>query len=408
MGVLRDSGGKLWRRALGVVAVASAGILLGGCAPESNSPAVLTAGPTMVAPMPSHEGESGPAAAAEPTLLLGTLAASNAIAVIDPLREGQDAVVQRIEVGQAPWGIDTHGTTAYVATAEGLAIVDLVTGARTALVGYQHPASTLSYGEYREGGLGLAASPDGSRVYVAVTRGTGPSALEVFDTASGTFMTSVDVGLRPFDVVVSDDGGEVYSIDHDSFSVTAINTATFEPRSISVAPFGQEGGLASWEKTHYGVVNSDGHLLLPVQGQALVDLNPATGETTVAQMTGNSHQHGAAIATDVRTGARSLLVVGTGSFGSASGGPNLTIRSMADSTERIVPLERLHETVTQWRNPATQGLSAVLGGGYTRDGAWDGATVVDLETLASYEIVVEGKPQEIVPLPAEATASFTR
>jgi hypothetical protein len=112
-------------------------------------------------------------------------------------------------------------------------------------------------------------------------------------------------------------------------------------------------------------------------------------------MTARTHQHGVSLTQD-----GVLLVVGTGPFGNADEAPSLTIRDMATGKEELVPLDRLHETVTTWADPRTGARSAVLAGGYTRNGAWDGLTVVDLDTHKLHEISIDGRPQTIVAWPA--------
>ena len=68
----------------------------------------------------------------------------------------------------------------------------------------------------------------------------------------------------------------------------------------------------------------------------------------------------------------------------------------AQLADAVVPLSRLHETVATWRASDDDGWSAVLAGGYTRDGWWDGLTIVDLATLEQREVPVAGRPQAIV------------
>ncbi|CAO0828017.1 Lipoprotein OS=Streptomyces microflavus OX=1919 GN=Smic_44480 PE=4 SV=1 [Streptomyces microflavus] len=86
-------------------------------------------------------------------------------------------------------------------------------------------------------------------------------------------------------------------------------------------------------------------------------------------MTANTHQHGAALAPD-----GTLLVVGTGPIGSDDEDPSLTVRT-PDGEERIVPLDGPHEDVAV----SEDGRTAYVTGGFTRDGYWNGITVVDLE-----------------------------
>lgn len=392
------------------LAVLLTAVLLGACTPGGGLPGqtpsnVSPAPHKRVMPNPTLKASTVPVPVPEPEpagesgRLLATLANSDEIAILNPAKRDSDVVEARIQVGQAPWGIGAHGDRAYVATAEGLAVVNLATRTRSALVQYQNPADSLGFGEYREGGLGVAVSPDGGRVYVAVNHGPGQAALEIFDTASGAFIGQAPVGLRPFDVLITADGKRALSVDHDSFSVTVVDTETFVPTTIKVAPFGTEGGLGSWEKPHYGALDGAGRLLLPVQGQKLVVLDPATGQSHTEDMTGNSHQHGAAVATDPQTGQELLLGVGTGSFGSATGGLNLTVRSLETGSERLIPLNKLHETVTSWIDPETGHQQAVLAGGYTRAGGWDGLTMVDLTTGNRTEASVPGYPQVVIQMP---------
>lgn len=393
------------RHAVTAWATAALVAVLAACSPGSAGDAASpdptpTPDVTSPAPPPAPDPSGEPAAPEEPAqaparYLLATEAESDGLAVVDPtIREGS-AVVDRVEVGAAPWGVAVHAPTmrGYVSTAQGVAVVDLATRERVDLIPYRDTPARVGFGEYRRGGMGIAVSPDGTRVYVAVHRGDS-STLETIDVASREVLASTPVGLRPFDVLVAADGSEVYTVDHDEFSVHVVDTTTFEARRIEVAPFGTEGGLASFEKPHYAVLDDDGSLLLPYQGRVLVRLDPATGTTTSVPSAADSHQHGVARAPDGR-----VVVVGNGPFGNAAGGPNVTVLDPATGAEQVAPLTRRHETATTWTDPASGSLSAVLAGGYTQAEAWDGATVVDLDTLATYEIQIPGRPQVVAPLP---------
>ena len=366
-------------------AAAALGLLLGlvACAPESRA--------QQASPKPSAPPVAETPEPEEPTreLLLASLGRGDEVAVIDPALEGADAVTSRIRVGAAPWGVGVHGETGYAATAEGLAVVDLSAGERTALVPFSHPAARIETGEYRPGGLGLAVAPDGSRVYVAATADGSANWLEVFDTERGEFVGSVEVGARPFDVLVAPDGSWAATVDHDGFSVTVVDAESLAATTHRVAPFGTEGGLASWEKPHYGAVAADGSIYLPYQGLVVVRLDPATGETTTIQSAANSHAHGTALAGTL------LVTVGTGSFGNASGAPSLSILDIETGEERTVPLDPPHETVAVWHDAEGRAFAAA-GGGNTRDEGWDGITLVALDDLAKREIPIPGYPQAVV------------
>lgn len=376
--------------------------LLTGCATGQPSAGAPSSPPAASAPTPTGDdlaaSDPQPTPTGPPTTparyLLATEADADGLAIVDPsIREGS-AVVDRVVVGAAPWGIAVHAPTgrAFVSTAQGVAVVDLASRERTDLIPYRDAPQDVRYGEYRRGGMGIAVSPDGARVYVAVHRGDS-STLETIDLATREVVASTPVGLRPFDVLISDDGSEVYTIDHDSFTVHVVDTATSRARRIEVAPFGTEGGLGSWEKPHYAALAADGDLLMPYQGLTLVSLDPDSGTFTTSPLTANSHQHGVAVAPDGR-----VVAAGNGAFGTATGGPNVTIFDPATSAEVVVPLDRRHETVTTWTDPATGALQAVLSGGYTQAQAWNGATVIDLATRTTYEISIPGRPQVVVPL----------
>lgn len=367
-------------RVAGLLAVAG---LVVGCSGGSAAPGAGSASST---PPP---GPSVSTAAADPAtrpdLLLVTESSRDALAFVDP-RHG---VVDRVRVGVAPYGVALGpGGTAYVATAEGLAVVDTAARRRTTLVPFRAEVGEPGYGEFRAGGLGLAVAPGGRRVYVGVHH-DGRDTLEAIDVARRRVVGSAPVGERPFDVLVSRDGRAAYAVDHDSFTVTIVDTATFAARPVTVAPFGTEGGLASYEKPHYAELDPRGRLLLPYQGLRLAVLDPRTGRYTTRPMTARTHQHGTAL------DRGRLLVVGTGPFGNADGRPSLTVRDLASGRERVWPLRRLHEQVAVSRD----GRTAWLTGGFTLLGAWNGLTAVDLATGRTREVRVPGRPLGIALLP---------
>jgi DNA-binding beta-propeller fold protein YncE len=366
---------------------------LAACAPaDPETPAATPGTPTPTAT--TTPSPRPPAREAPRELLLATQADADSVALVDPRDRDGSAVVAEITVGAAPWDVAVRDGQAFVSTAEGVAVVDLATRERTRLLPYAHRPDRIAHGEYRPGGLGLAVSADGTTVHVAVS--TGDAAfLETIDVTSGDVVAATPVGLRPFDVLLADDGTAAYTIDHDGFTVTVVDTETFEARPIEVAPFGTEGGLASFEKPHYAVLD-DGDLLLPYQGRALARVDPDTGEVTTTGLAADTHQHGVARADD-----GTLVVAGNGPFGNATSDASIELVA-PDGTSRVLPTDRRHETAAIWTDRGD--TFGVLAGGYTQDGAWDGMTVVPLDDPdAPYEIHVPGRPQSIVPvtLPTE-------
>ncbi|WP_432121367.1 YncE family protein [Streptomyces sp. S1] len=370
----------------GVLAAA----LLTGCAQGSGG----TAGTGPSASGEATPGGATPGKAASspvggpaPGTLLVTDFGSDTVTFVDPARGATGSV----EVGTAPYGLALGADgRAWVATAEGVAVVDTAARKRLALIPYRTDTGPVTTGEYRGGGMGIALAPDGRRVYVGVNVPGGNGALEVIDTAALRVTGAVPVGRRPFDVDVSRDGAEVYATNHDSFDVTVVAAGTLEPRRVEVAPYGTEGGLGSWLKPHYAAVRpSDGRLLLPFEGERLAVVDPRTGRTEIEPMTANTHQHGVAV-----TAGGTLLAVGTGPIDpDADRGPSLTVRA-PDGTERVYPLEGPHESVAVSRD----GRTAYVTGGFTRDGSWDGLTVVDLASGDSHRLAAGSRPLGIVVL----------
>ncbi|WUS17019.1 YncE family protein [Streptomyces sp. NBC_01259] len=349
-----------------VVALAAVAVLA-GCAADRPGTAAPSPQPTTTATTtpPNTNPTTTPPATKDGTLLVADFG-GDTVTFVDPERGAFD----RVEVGTAPYGLAVGADgRAWVATAEGVAVVDTKTRTRTARIPYRTATGPVTSGEYRGGGMGIALAPDGRHVYVGVNVPGANGVLEVIDTGTREVTGTAPVGRRPFDVDVSPDGGEAYATGHDSFDVTAVRTDTLRTRRMEVAPYGTEGGLGSWLKPHYAAVRpGDGKLLLPFEGERLAVLDPRTGKVAVERMTADTHQHGAALTPD-----GTLLVVGTGPIASDDEDASLTVRA-PDGTERVVPLDGPHEDVAV----SADGRTAYVTGGFTRDGYWNGLTVVDL------------------------------
>ncbi|MFE5298927.1 YncE family protein [Streptomyces sp. NPDC056632] len=371
-------------RALAVLAAATA--LLAGCAQGGGTPAesaesrpVTTSAPPTTSPSPAGPTPEG-------TLLVADFG-SDTVTFVDPAQ----GPLASVEVGTAPYGLVVGADgRAWVATAEGVAVVDTGTRTRLALVPYRTATGPVTTGEYRGGGMGIALSPDGRRVYVGVNVPGGNGTLEVIDTTALRVTDRVPVGRRPFDVDVSRDGSEVYATNHDSFDVTVVHADSLRTRRIEVAPYGTEGGLGSWLKPHYAAVSpTDGRLLLPFEGERLVVVDPRTGRQETRPMTADTHQHGVTV-----TPGGTLLTVGTGPIDpDTDRGPSLTVRT-PDGSERVIPLDGPHEDVAV----SADGRTAYVTGGFTRDGFWDGLTVVDLTDGSTHRLPAGSRPLGIAVL----------
>ncbi|RII13742.1 hypothetical protein DSC45_22575 [Streptomyces sp. YIM 130001] len=357
-------------RAAGIVTaalLAAAGCSAGADGAGSEAADRRTGTPATTERADADRTTGGPTRTPDGTLLL-TDFGSDTVTFADPA-EGKGAF-DTVEVGTAPYGLVVGDDgRAWVATAEGVAVVDTEKRTRIDRIPYETETGPVTTGEYRGGGMGIALAPDGKHVYVGVNVPDGNGALEIIDTGTRKVTDTVETGRRPFDVDVSRDGSEVYATNHDSFDVTAVRTDTLKTRRFEVAPYGTEGGLGSWLKPHYAAVRDDGRLLLPFEGERLAVLDPRTGDVDIEPMTADTHQHGARLTPD-----GTLLAVGTGPINPAEDeGPSLTVRG-PDGDERVIPLESPHEDVAV----SPDGGTAYVTGGFTRDGYWDGVTVVDL------------------------------
>jgi DNA-binding beta-propeller fold protein YncE len=320
---------------------------------------------------------SGEGTTPESDLLLVSQFKAHHLAYVD----SQKGVIARVKVGRAPYGVtisqDGH---AYVATAEGVAVVDIRARLRTALIPYQTSLSGRQWGEYRQGGMGIAVSPDGKTVAVGINRGHRAGQLEIISTQSQTVISSVPIGIRPFQVLFSNEGHEVYSIDHDSYSVTAYNLNDRSVRVFDVAPLGN-GGFA---KPHYAAINAKGDLLLPIQGRTLLQLNPKAGVQTQIPLSAQTHQHGVALSNDAST----LFVVGTGPAGEVSGAAVLSRINLHDGRETHLSLHAEHEQIVLSDDDKT----AYLTGGNSFTEGWDGISVIDLTSNKVRFLQVDKQP----------------
>ncbi|MFJ3104415.1 YncE family protein [Streptomyces sp. NPDC086835] len=379
----------------------AAAAVLAGCAsgggPAAPSPSASRSSPSVPSsPAGTGTGPGTPDSSAgasrtpEGALLVADFGADT-VTFVDPSLQREDARAGSVKVGTAPYGIALgEDGTAWVATAEGVAAVDTAARKRIALIPYETDSGPATTGEYRGGGMGIALSPDGKQVYVGVNVPGGDGVLEVIDTGRRQVVATVPVGRRPFDVDVSPDGRQVYATNHDSFDVTVVDTDDRSSRRIEVAPYGTEGGLGSWLKPHYTAVRpSDGALLLPFEGERLAVVDPDSGRVRVERMTADTHQHGAAVADD-----GTLYVVGTGPIDpSRDNGPSLTVRTPGGK-ERVIPLDGPHEDVAV----SADGRTAYVSGGFTRDGYWNGISIVDTASGDVTRLPVGVRPLGIVVL----------
>jgi YVTN family beta-propeller protein len=74
--------------------------------------------------------------------------------------------------------------------------------------------------------LGVAVSPDGSKVYITNQVDTAASTVSVIDTATNTATATIPVGQEAAGIAVTPDGSKVYSVNARDNNVSVIATAT--------------------------------------------------------------------------------------------------------------------------------------------------------------------------------------
>lgn len=148
----------------------------------------------------------------------------------------------------------------------------------------------------RPGGMEVAVTPDGKAVAVGIHLDGSNSLMELYDVDSDTFVSTVPVGVRPFHVVLSPDNVFVYSVDHDSFTITAIELRSRTATTIGAASL----GYGEFDKPHYAADRDDGTHLLPFDGETAI----LTGGYTFADGGWDGVTR-----VDLETGERSTLIV---------------------------------------------------------------------------------------------------
>jgi len=331
-----------------------------------------------------------PSSGAHPQLLVANHAGADVV-VVDPA----GGVVATIPAVEAPWGValSPDGRSAYVSGAQAVAVIDVTQRRLAATIRYQTTINRVERGEYREGGMGIAVSPDGKLLFVGLHLRNGPGRLEVIHIAERPVTGAYQVGIRPFDVLAARDNRTAYTLDHDGYSVTVVDAATGVRATLPAAPLGR----GAYDKPHYGALDAAGRLLLPYQGRVLQTLDPANGQSTTRPLRAATHQHGVALTPD----GRRLLIVGTGPAGGVTSGPSLTVVDLQGSDERVLPLTREHELIAV----SPDGTWAYLTGGYLLNGGWNGITLVHLQSGATRELPLAGvgQPLGLAVLPRPTT-----
>jgi gliding motility-associated-like protein len=129
-----------------------------------------------------------------------------------------------------------------------------------------------------EFGAGVAASRDGSRVYITNQNSSG---VTVIDAATNTVITGFAVGKFPFGVAVSPDGTNLYVANQADNTISVINTASYalianvavgtNPYGVAVSPDGSKVYVTNLAGASVSVINTTTNI---VTGTIAVGLYP--------------------------------------------------------------------------------------------------------------------------------------
>jgi YVTN family beta-propeller protein len=159
--------------------------------------------------------------------------------------------------------VSPDGRLLYVADARdggGVSVVDLTSGSVTESI-----PGTDGFAP-----RGIALSPDGLFAYLAFSSLTQPGEIRVFEHASGSIVSAIPVGPRPFGVARTPDGARLYVSNELGSAVTVIDTVRRQV-SGSIPVGGMPSGIA---------VSPDGTRVLVANGgsQTLTIADTATNQ----------------------------------------------------------------------------------------------------------------------------------
>ena len=192
---------------------------------------------------------------------------TNNVYVINNSTNIVDAIIM---VGTGPIGIavSPDGSKVYVAniSADNISVIDT----RTNIV-----VTTIAVGTAP---IGIAVSPDGSKLYVG---NGGSDNVSVINTNTNLIVATITVGVNPYGIAVSPDGGKVYVVNNNSNNVSVINTSTeivvatvavnASPLAIAIAPDGSKAYVVNIGGGNVSVINTNTNV---IDATIVVGVNP--------------------------------------------------------------------------------------------------------------------------------------
>jgi YVTN family beta-propeller protein len=182
---------------------------------------------------------------------------SNTVTVINTANDNFTATVP---VGTGPEGVaaSPDGTKIYVTNINygGLSTVSVIDTATNKVT------ATVPVGQ-KYGSFGVAVTSDGTNAYVA---DRDINCVSVIDTGTNTVIATIPVGKGPLGVAVNTDGTKVYVTNRDSNTISIIDTATNKvtatvpvglgPRGVAVNPNGTKIFVTNGESNNVSVIDT--------------------------------------------------------------------------------------------------------------------------------------------------------
>lgn len=357
-------------------------------------------------------------AADSPTQLTETftVSATNAVAstaetVTVPITPGVLSVTKNVVVGSDPItvAVTPNGKTAYVLNLTTLSVIKTSTNTVVKTVTVTTPANTLN---------GLAISPDGKTVYVAVDNlDTDAGSVAVIKTATNKIASTIPVGYGPTGLAVSPDSATVYVANADDGTVSIINTTTSAvstvnlggntvPMSIAFSANGNRAYVVDAGSNAVSIIDTTTHAVTAVgvgNQPYAVAISPDGTHAYVTNQADNSVS-----LIDTATNAVSSISVGDNPLGVASspdGGTVYVTNGFGNSVSVIdVATKAVVGTIPASTGAALLGVNPKSGAVYVANGT-NALSVMSIRSITATDTPVAGIPAMSSPDAATGAVS---
>jgi YVTN family beta-propeller protein len=265
-------------------------------------------------------------------------------------------------------------------------------------------------------------TPDGSRAYV--TNATA-STVEVIDTATRDFTTSISVGTSPFSLAINPAGTRVYVTNFSANTVSVIDTSTnsviatidvgTRPRGIVLTPDGSKAYVANSMGSSVSVINlSTNSVSKTITGFTTpfdIAVNPLGTFAYVTQNTSPGSFRVIDTTTDTITGpSHTLTGINARAIAIAPSGLTAYIANFSSVTNHLSVIDlvtnRETATISVGDNPADIAINSTDTTAYITDFTSNTVTVVDLTTHTVLTTMSVGLTPTGIALTSDETQAY--